>query len=318
MRAPVIESVSTQNLLFKRMARTLSVRRPEGHSRRLFCSSVALILTSCFFIFAPPSLAAPPAMKAVSPKPDKNSSSGTKAQLASLKKETGKTPLSVAQRWAVACPAILDTLNQHGHSELCGEPRTPEAIESERRSLENWWGVKSQADLFGSFDWIDKEGGHRIFFEEIEKAINAPNSAEELARLQKKFSGRWSPSEFEDKVKVVRQYSPNLKGKGIYGWDYIRYIGLCRWGALAGYLSDDEAWQKIMPAARKLQKHFGSWSELGRNYLIGRRFWSRAQTVEDGLQLNRIYEWLLKEPTSPWVTVPWNTDLRPGPNTGGH
>jgi Protein of unknown function (DUF1266) len=48
---------------------------------------------------------------------------------------------------------------------------------------------------------------------------------------------------------------------------------------LCGYLAEDEAWEKIMPAAAKLHATFSSWKELGENYLIGREFWSYEQTA---------------------------------------
>jgi|AGTN01.2.fsa_nt_gi Protein of unknown function (DUF1266). len=276
---------------------------------------ISLLVSLIFCV--PPSLAAPPSTK-VRP-PSKSDDGGPpRARNTQPSVRPNKYQLSVARRWALACPAVLDTSNGDGHNELCGDERTPEAIQQQRESLDRWWGIKSHADLVGIFDWIEKEGGHRIFFEEIEKVLKMPNSEEELEKLRQKYSGRWSQSEFNDKVTIVRQYAPSLKGKGIFGWDYARYIGLCRWGAEAGYLSEEEAWQRLMPAARKVQKHFGSWNELGRNYIIGRRFWNREIALRDATKFNQILTELTTDVSSPWVTIPWNTDLRPGPNTGGY
>ena len=55
-----------------------------------------------------------------------------------------------------------------------------------------------------------------------------------------------------------------------------------------------------MPAARLLQKKFGSWKELGENYIIGRKYWggdTEDQTLYDDALVR-----LLESKESPWVT----------------
>ena len=79
---------------------------------------------------------------------------------------------------------------------------------------------------------------------------------------------------------MAKEYYKKLGEKSLLGWDYGRYICLCRWGYLVGWLNEQEAWEKIMPAAELLQKSFSSWEDLGRNYLIGRLFWSYQYAVE--------------------------------------
>jgi hypothetical protein len=55
-------------------------------------------------------------------------------------------------------------------------------------------------------------------------------------------------------------------------WDLVRYIALCRWGHLAGVLSEAEAWDQITPAAVRLQQTFVSWQDLHGGFLIGREY----------------------------------------------
>ena len=107
---------------------------------------------------------------------------------------------------------------------------------------------------------------------------------------------------------VTREYE-RLGAKGLIGWDYARYVSLCRWGYVAGYLSEDEAWVRIMKAARLLQQTYGSWRELGENYLIGREFWSPAQTARNGQLYEATFQRLVSDPQSPWVRLPWRTPL---------
>jgi hypothetical protein len=78
---------------------------------------------------------------------------------------------------------------------------------------------------------------------------------------------------------------------------------------LAGYLTEDEAWDRIMPAAALLQKTFDSWKDFGENYLIGRQFWSYEQTKKEGQVFRDIYRKLLANSSSPWNRNPWDMEL---------
>jgi hypothetical protein len=112
------------------------------------------------------------------------------------------------------------------------------------------------------------------------------------------------------RVAVVRKHYAPLGKKSLLGWDYSRYIMLCRWGYLLGFLSEHEAWDKIWPAAQLLQRTFASWSDLGINYLIGRQFWSVQETRKSGEAYYASYVCLFQEPTSPWRQCPWMLPLR--------
>ena len=116
-------------------------------------------------------------------------------------------------------------------------------------------------------------------------------------------------AENANSLRIARRYYRKLGEQSLVAWDYARYISLCREGYSVGYLSEDEAWQRIIYAARILQRTFGSWQELGENYLIGREFWSLAQTQKDGQAMRTIYSRLLSNSNSPWNRIPWALDL---------
>ena len=109
---------------------------------------------------------------------------------------------------------------------------------------------------------------------------------------------------------ITRKNHRVLGGKGILAWDLVRYIALCRWGYLAGYLTETEAWDHIMPAARRLQLAFDSWRDLQSNFLIGREYWSLQETQSKGARFQAIYERFTRDPNSPWNTNPWTMDLK--------
>jgi hypothetical protein len=90
----------------------------------------------------------------------------------------------------------------------------------------------------------------------------------------------------------------------------VRYIAVCRWGYLAGYLSESEAWDHIMPAALRLQQTFTSWQDLQSDFLIGREYWSLQETQLKGARFHAIYDSFLQNPSSPWNANPWAMDLR--------
>ena len=78
------------------------------------------------------------------------------------------------------------------------------------------------------------------------------------------------------------EHNSKRRRNSLVGWDYCRYIMLCRCGYQVGFLSEEEAWGRIMPMARAIQAAFPSWSELGEDYLVGREFWSIAETKKSG------------------------------------
>lgn len=217
---------------------------------------------------------------------------------------------TTAQRWALACPALLAVGNGHRHDILTGAPRTAENIASEKQLLSQWWNVGSRKDLLDQLTWLTKEG-HRSDFEEMRKLSASPV---ELAKARSKLAPS-SRADFESRIDIVRAEAPLLGPKSLLGWDYCRYIALCRWGTMAGYLSPDEAWAKIMPVARMLQKTFPSWAELGRNYLVGRQFWQPSQPNNRAFEANYIR--LMSDSKSPWNSIPWNTDLSGSPSKRG-
>lgn len=114
---------------------------------------------------------------------------------------------------------------------------------------------------------------------------------------------------FDRQLAIVNKYGKMFGKKGILGWDYCRLIALCRWGVYCNYITKDEAWQKMMPAARALQLNFKSWEELGLNYVVARQFCSKAETLNSGDAYEANFKKLMTDPKSPWKQIPWNTAL---------
>ncbi|MHC4742919.1 MAG: DUF1266 domain-containing protein [Planctomycetota bacterium] len=207
--------------------------------------------------------------------------------------------------WALGCSAVLIERNHGRHDILGTRDRTDKNIKKMKKFLiVSGWEVKNRADLLADIQWLE-EGGHREEFDlwswRIEKL-----DAEGYKQLLDHYLN--DPNTL-NRIKVTEQYHEQLGKKGLLGWDYSRIICLCRWGYMAGYITEGEAWQRIMPVARTLQDTFDSWEDLGQNYLIGRRFWSLNKTKQEEHLYDDAYQRLLDMPSSPWNKHLWTMPL---------
>jgi TPR repeat protein len=195
--------------------------------------------------------------------------------------------------WALATSALLTEVNKGRHDMLGTDLRNEsQIIGKDLLAFYRWWSVASREDLLETLDWI-KKGGHRNDFEEMGQRISS------VPQVQL--------NDLPPDAKVVLQNYTKLGKKSLLGWDYSRYILLCRWGYLDGYLTEEEAWERIMPVAKMLQKTFDSWADLGGNYMIGRRFWSPER--QDNNRYQATLDNLVTNPLSPWKLCPWNMNL---------
>lgn len=218
-------------------------------------------------------------------------------------------PISTpAQGWALAASAMLGEWNGDRHDLLGGVTATDSSIQRSQDLLQGSWGVTSRNDLLVTLKWLDQEG-HRTRFEQLGARLGALTVEQKQALLDL----RRQDETLDHRVKLLEQHFQRLGTKSLLGWDLTRYIALCRWGYLVGYLGEAEAWGLIMPAAQRLQRTFASWSDLGENYLLGRQFWSPDETRQNGHVHQEVYRRLLGSPDSPWNRYPWNTRLAPAP-----
>ncbi|HKC16595.1 MAG TPA: DUF1266 domain-containing protein [Steroidobacteraceae bacterium] len=199
---------------------------------------------------------------------------------------------------------MIFEVNGSRHDLLAGTSLTPDGQERAKRLLSNGWSINDRADLLDRLTWLQFEG-HRSAFEALGQQVDAMDEQEFMAA---KAALLTSEQELQQ-LDVVRQNHRQLGQKGILAWDLIRYIALCRWGFRAGYMSEPEAWDYIMPAALRLQQTFTSWEDLQTDYLIGRKFWSAEQTEGIGNQFQAIYNKFIRHPASPWNVNPWVMDL---------
>ncbi len=173
-----------------------------------------------------------------------------------------------------------------------------------RSILHDWWAIDNRSDLLQVLEHLDREG-HRAAFRRAAQSLLAMTDAQYQDSL---LAARNRPGR-ASLMKLVHAYYQSHGRNSLVGWDYSRYIILCRWGYMLGFLKEEEAWRRIMPAARRIQSGFHSWAELGEDYLVGREFWSREETARSGKIYRDIEAWLVKEPRSAWNRLPWWLEL---------
>jgi len=209
--------------------------------------------------------------------------------------------ISASQYWALSAGGMLSENNQEPMDRvITGDPVTAQDIAKQKQRMSQSWQVSDRASLLQTLSWLEKEG-HRAAWDELARYQSSGGLA--LNSVAAKY--KLDPNEMNDKVVLVRKYSPSFGRKSILAWDYGRYINVCRWGVTCGYLSESEAWRYMMPIARTIQRTFSSWNDFGLNYIVGRQFWDNTSDPET-LQM---YQWLCSSPESPWKKAAWNTDL---------
>ena len=152
----------------------------------------------------------------------------------------------------------------------------------------------------------NSEHGHRSLFWEIRRKLLEGKMENYLEVI--KEDGPGTPIQRF----IVATHLGRMKGKALplTAWDFGRYIFLCRQGYNVGWLTEKEAWSRIIPAARLLQASYSSWDEYAADYLLGRYFWAPDETTE--MEHIRYIIGLLESPTGLWSAIPWNGSLGEG------
>jgi hypothetical protein len=252
----------------------------------------------------PPVPSSQPTATALSPKP---------AATAPTVQPDSMAPDSVKTH-ALAFGAILDSQNGAPHSRLLA-PMAPdereEFVKRQKELLGSWWDVHSREELLDMLDNLErgKYGQRQAYWETRRKLVEA--KMENYLRVIKE-------AEFESeggaRAFIVATHLGVVHGATlpIAAWDFGRYINLCRWGVVCGWITEQEAWDRIIPAARLLQSSYTSWDNFAADYLLGRNFWSPQDAADNETIRYRIT--LLKQPPKGlWASIDWNQSLGAGP-----
>jgi len=232
----------------------------------------------------------------------------TAAVPAVVRARTETTPeptfTSGPRAWALAATAILSYRNRDRLDILPPDVPSDSMVADTRDLLHNWWGIDRRSDLMRELAWLDREG-HRVEFQKRGQFLSEMSDPAYKSWLRET---KQSPEDVR-RMNLLRDYYRKHGSSSFVAWDYARYISLCRWGYAVGFLSRSAAWERMLPAARKIQAHYHSWAEVGDDYLLARELWSPDETAKSGQYYRDIVAWLNREPKSVWNHLPWATDL---------
>lgn len=207
--------------------------------------------------------------------------------------------------WILGCSGVLWECNRDGFKSLGSWKDSRRKKKEMLTLLSDGWDIKDRDDLLRDLFWLAQEDGHRDNFARDGRFVSKM-SKEQLEVFLEPFKD--NPERCND-LRVAYQFYDSLGDKGILGWDLCRYMCLCRGGYICGFLDEETTWKLMIPAARKLQQTFGSWEELGQNYLIGRHYWSLKHVQQEKKKYDEAFQRLIEMPSSPWNQYAWELDL---------
>ncbi len=215
--------------------------------------------------------------------------------------------LSEARKWAIALTGIMTEVNNDTHFTLNSDIMNEQNRKDYTNMLSRDWGIKSREDLLMTIDRMEKNG-HANSLENI-KSIIGELSGDDFSIFQIYNKYRLSQKQYNYLKFTLANFSL-FKNRSILVWDYGRIIALCRWGYDCGYLTKEEAWEKIMYYAKKIQPMYSSWADYGFDYYMGRVFWASGfgKELEYLLQTEQVYKKLVSG-NGYWSSLEWSTNL---------
>lgn len=167
--------------------------------------------------------------------------------------------------------------------------------------LGEMWDVKDRNSAIGTLENLLRQG-HRGKFEGLKKNTHSLHKFKEIFKFDFDESEEitLSDEEFKQLAAWIERADGFVPQTGILAWDIARYVHLVRMCFFAGYLNNDEAWQRLLLAWPLIENKFSSWSEFAQSFLIGRTFWAGQEDPD----LKETCERLLGHPASPWRFTP--------------
>jgi hypothetical protein len=216
--------------------------------------------------------------------------------------------LTEAQRWALALTEIMTVSNNDSHDTLNFDEINEKNKKIYLELLARDWGVNNREELLETINRMEIDG-HAGALEKVKNII----------RETKDFSIFNMINTYQLSAKQYNYFKFVLSNWSLFGnrnivvWDYGRNISLCRWGYDCGYLTENEAWEKIMYYAKKIQAMYTSWQDYGFDYYMGRVFWASGFSEEISylIKTDKIYRQLIGE-NGYWKELKWDIDLEYG------
>ncbi|MDX2249741.1 MAG: DUF1266 domain-containing protein [Bacteroidia bacterium] len=222
-----------------------------------------------------------------------------------------KPPGPSPKTWALATVAIISRVKGMNYHLLGGAEPSERRAQLAQKQLSREWEIDNPEEFEEVLEWLFEIGHRTEFRDKIAKiAAMTPAQLEEYkTQFIPAIKDRLEKEEENHRVEMIQNNQGNVRNASFLAWDMLRFIDNCRTGFLAGYIDEEDAWNRILSAAQVLQSRFDSWQELSDSFLLGREFWSIVETNRDGMVYQKAYERLVEEEKSPWNKIIWDLPL---------
>lgn len=177
-------------------------------------------------------------------------------------------------------------------------------------TLKDGWDIEGHDSAMSKLGWLLSDG-HRADYARIQAALEEQGAF--LMADQKRAAQALGP-ELAREAGVVIGWQAQVGEAGAAAFDYARAVDVAGQALALGYLSEGEAWKIIRHCDLHARDTFGSWEAFGRSFQAGAEFWQPAGLINryrHGRYAKSV-AWLLSDPESPWVEVPWELEVLPG------
>jgi hypothetical protein len=215
--------------------------------------------------------------------------------------------LTKEQLWAISLTGIMTELNGSSRNTLNTDEINEGNIKKWLDVLKRDWSINSREELLTTLETMENRG-HSSALNNIQQTVT------EIMNQKQTFSifDIWNKYRLNQRqynyLKFTALNWDSFNSRTILAWDLGRNISLCRWGYEVGFLTEEEAWEKIMYYAKKIQQSYNSWNEYGSDYYLGRVFWASGfgEDINYLVQTEPVYQKLI---AGYWSHIDWYTDL---------
>lgn len=222
-----------------------------------------------------------------------------------------KDTLSDTLRWFNAAYAIITTRNGGNLNHIGGyETKNLLNVQMIKSGLKESWEVTDRTTADDTLNWLLEQGGHNaVLLEEYKESSLSEYTREELIEVL-------SDSSYTDNDRAyylgLYDAVANYGDNAILAWDLSRAMQLSAWYYLADYYTYEEAMDKSLAIAKRLQEAYGSWDEMTDSYLYGFQYWNGDDMSDENSESYaryQIYQELVEQTDSPY-SVDWNYELQ--------
>ncbi|MDR1149430.1 MAG: DUF1266 domain-containing protein, partial [Spirochaetaceae bacterium] len=213
--------------------------------------------------------------------------------------------LTKQQAWAIALTGMLTEQNWDNYSTLGFNDINQRNKQRYNNLLVNDWNIHNREELLITIGQLEKNG-HAEYLKNIKQIVESEEDCS-IVTINNKY--HLNAREY-NYLKFIAANWNIYKNRDIMAWDLGRIIALCRWGYVCEYLDEEEAWEKVMYYAKKIQPLYTSWEEYGTDYLFGRIFWAAGSGDDVSIlpRTEQIYRYLISK-TGYWRNFNWDIDL---------